>query len=335
MRAYIKAISYYLPEKVLTNAELCQIFPDLSEKDIVLRTGVKQRFISAPLEIGSDVAFASAEIFFREHNIAREEVDFLIFCTEGLDYKAPATACVLQNRIGLPQTCGAIDVPLGCTGFVYGLSLAKALIESSQARNVLLLTSDVPSKVIHPDDSELRSIFSDGGAATLVSATEEAGSMVGDFVFGTDGRGAENLIVRYSGSREPISHDWLTKYKNADGMKWGKMEMNGSEIFIFAIKVVPPMIRRILEKNQMQQEEVDLFIFHQASGFLLEILRKKLKIPKEKFFVCLENVGNTVSATIPIALKEAMKQGKAKKGDKILLAGFGIGYSWSGTIVTI
>lgn len=335
MRAYINAISYYLPEKVLTNEDLCRIFPNLTEKDIMARTGVGKRFISAPLEIGSDVACASAEIFFSEHNIPREEIDFLIFCTEGLDYKAPATACILQHRLGLPQTCGAIDVPLGCTGFVYGLSLAKALVESGQAKNVLLLTSDVPSKVIHPEDAELRCIFGDGGAATLVSGTTESEAPIGNFVFGTDGRGAGNLIVHYSGSREPVSAEWLEKYKDADGMKWGKMQMNGSEIFIFAIKAVPPMIRQILEKNKVKQEEVDLFIFHQASGFLLEILRKKLKIPKEKFMVYLENIGNTVSASIPIALKEAIKQGKAKKGDKILLAGFGIGYSWSGTIIRL
>lgn len=334
MKASIKAISYYLPEQVLTNEDLSTIFPHFSKKDIFTRTGIRQRFISAPLEIGSDVAFASAEVFFKEHQIDKGEIDFLIFCTEGLDFKAPATACILQERIGLPRHCGAIDVPLGCTGFVYGLSLAKALVESSQATNVLLLTSDVPSKVIHPQDSELRSIFSDGGASTLISfdACEQG---IGNFVFGTDGKGYENLIVRYSGSREPITGQWLNQYKNADGMKWGKMEMNGTEIFIFAIKVVPGLVKQVLEKNATRFEDIDLFIFHQASGFLLEILRKKIKIPKEKFFVYLENVGNTVSATIPIALKEAIKQGKAKKGDKILLAGFGIGYSWAGTVIKL
>ena len=332
MNSYIKAISYYLPKKILANKDLCNEFPDLIEEEIFKIAGIKYRHISELDEIGSDVAFFAAENFFSEHEIKKEEIDFLLFCTEGLDYKAPATACILQHRLGLSKKCGTLDIPYGCTGFVYGLSVAKGLIESNQAKNVLLLTSDVPSKVIHPKDKDLRIIFGDGGAATLISSTTE-NKKIGNFVFGTDGSGYENLIVRKSGSREFMTNDWLEEYKDSNGMKWGKMEMKSSEIFLFALKVVPPMIRELLEKENTGIDDIDLFVFHQANTQMLDIIRKKMRIPEEKFIIDMENQGNTVSATIPIALKNAMNKGLAKKGDKIMLCGFGIGLSWAGTIV--
>lgn len=334
MGAYIKAISYYLPEEVLTNADLVRIFPQLTEVEIFRATGIRKRHITPHGIIGSDLAYLSAIKFFDEHPIKKKEIDFLLFCTHGSDYNGPSSACILQDRIGLPNHCGAMDIPYGCTGFVYGTAIAKSLIESNLAKNVLLLTSDIPTTVIRPENHELRAIFGDGAACTLFSISKN-NSSIGDFVFGTDGRGAKNLIVRNSGRREPVTMEYLEKNSDAGGMLNGTMEMNGAEIFIFAVKVVPTMVKQVLEKNNLQQDDIDLFIFHQASGFLLEILRKKLKIPKENFFVYLENVGNTVSATIPIALKEAIKEGKAKTGDKILLAGFGIGYSWAGTVIQL
>lgn len=333
MSSYIRSISYYLPEKVLTNNGLCSAFPHLQADEIFRLTGIRERHIASQGQISSDLAFESAEALFREHSIDRGDIDFLLFCSEGLDHKAPATACLLQHRLKLSQTCGAVDIPLGCTGFVYGLSLAKALVESGQARNVLLLTSDTPSKAIHPNDHELRLIFGDAGAATLICAGGPGS--IGDFVFGTDGSGAQNLIVRESGLRYPITKEWLEKYENVGGLPFGRMEMKGEEIFIFALKVVPSMVKELLEKAGLTMDDIDLFVFHQANGYLLEILRKKLKIVREKFIVQMESSGNTVSASIPIALHEAIKSGKAKKGDKVLIAGFGIGYSWAGTIITI
>lgn len=331
-KAHIKAISYYLPEKTLSNAQLVDLFPQLKEEGIFKATGVKIRHITAPGIIGSDLAYFSAVKFFEEQPHKKEEIDFLLYCTHGLDFKGPTSACILHERIGLPNKCGAMDIPYGCTGFTYGIAIAKSLIESKLAKNVLLLTSDIPSTVIHPQNQDLRSIFGDAGACTLIS--ESAGdSSIGSFVFGTDGKGAKNLIVRNSGTREPVTREYLEKNADAGGMPYGTMEMNGAQIYIFAARVVPPMVKELLEKENLQMEDIDLFVFHQASGFLLEILRRRLKIPPEKFFVFLENVGNTVSATIPIALREALDAGKIKPGSKVLLAGFGIGYSWAGTIV--
>jgi 3-oxoacyl-[acyl-carrier-protein] synthase-3 len=333
LKAFIQSISYYLPETTLSNSELCQIFPSLTEKDIYKKTGIKIRHITSAGEVGSDLGFKAACKLFEEHSIDKSKIDYLLFCTEGLDYKGPATACILQHRLGLPVNIGAIDVPFGCTGFTYSLSVAKGLIESGQASNVLMITSDIPSTVIHPEDSELRMIFGDAGAATLVSASDEGEPEIGKFSFGTDGSGADNLIVERSGTRNAADAEWFEKNKNAAGMPFGQMKMNSVEIFSFALRVVPPMIADILEKNKLEKEDVDLFVFHQANAFLLSVLRRKLKIEEDKFFIYMENTGNTVSASVPIALNEALKSGKIKKGSKVLVAAFGIGYSWSGTII--
>ncbi|MDF2438179.1 MAG: 3-oxoacyl-(acyl-carrier-protein) synthase [Bacteroidota bacterium] len=334
MKASIHSTSYYLPPGTLSNSDLCELFPQLTEKDIYKRTGINNRHITSTGVVGSDLGFNAAIKLFEENNIDRSQIDYLIFCTEGLDYKGPATACILQHRLGLNQNCGAIDLPFGCTGFTYCLSVAKGLIESEQASSVLIITSDIPSTVIHPDDSELRMIFGDAGAATLVVAKEASDIGVGRYSFGTDGSGAENLMVERSGTRNPANAEWFQKNEAAGGMVYGQMKMNSVEIFTFALRVVPPMIADILEKNMLNKNDIDLFIFHQANAFLLSVLRRKLKIEEDKFFICMENVGNTVSASIPIALNEAIKKGKIKSGNKVLLASFGIGYSWSGTVVT-
>lgn len=333
MKANIKAISYYLPDKIVSNRDLCNEFPGLNEDEFFRSSGVRFRHISPPDEIGSDMAFCAAEKFFEEHPVRKEDIDFLLFCTEGLDYKAPASSCILQHRLGLLKNCGTLDIPYGCTGFVYGLSVAKGLIESGQAGNILLLTADVPSKVIHPDDAELRTIFGDGGAATLIKASEKKG--IGKFVFGTDGSGSEHLIVRHSGAREFMTKEWLEQYQNVGGMKWGRMEMNSSKIFLFAVRVVPALIKEILEKENLSLDEIDFFVFHQANAQLLEVIRKKMKIPSAKFIMDMENCGNTVSATIPIALRNAMDKGIISHGHKVMCCGFGIGLSWAGTVIDL
>lgn len=334
MGASIKAISYYLPEKILTNEELSVVFPEYTPEEIFRRTGIKERRIAADNEIPSDSAVMATEKFFTEHpHYKKEDIDFLIFTTEMVDRRGPATACVLQHKIGLPTTAGAIDIPMGCSGFVYGLLVANSLIAGKAAKNILFLTGDAATKVIHPMDHELRMIFGDAMAVTLISESEHNG--IGSFVMGTDGSGAPNLIVEGCCGAEKPTREWLDKYNDAGGMPYGMLSMKGTEILNFSLKKVPSMVREILEKEKLTIEDINLFIFHQASGFILEVLRRKMKIPKEKFFTNIEYIGNTVAATIPLALYDAMKAGRAKKGDKVLLAGFGIGYSWGTTILTI
>lgn len=329
MKANIKAISYYLPEAILSNDLINQEFPEWDIEKISSKTGINSRHISADDEFSSDMAVKAATKLFAEHNIDKSTIDFLLFCTQSPDYFLPTTACILQERLGLNTTIGALDFNLGCSGFVYGLSLAKGLIAGGMAKNVLLITSETYSKFIHSKDKSNKTIFGDAAAATLISS-EDGFCSLGNFIFGTDGKGAENLIVKQGGMRFPVlkdSEDVVDEFGNVRNDK--NLYMNGTEIFNFTGEFVPKLTEGILEKSNLTKDNVDLFIFHQANKYMLNYLRKKIKIPEDKFFIAMEHCGNTVSSTIPIALYEAQKEGKISNCKNLILAGFGVGYSWA------
>ena len=331
MRAYIKAISYYLPTQVLTNEQLAAEFPEWSAEKVSAKVGIESRHLAAADETAGDMAFAAAEKLFNEHGIERSSVDFVLLCTQSPDYFLPSTACVLQHRLGLSTKCGALDFNLGCSGFVYGLSLAKALIAVGVAKNVLLLTSETYTKYLHPSDKGNRSIFSDGASATLIST--EGYAEIGEFVLGTDGSGAENLIVKSGAARHPQPYEDLHFDEANNPISSDHLYMNGPDIFAFTIETVPEMIQDVLRGNGLNAEDISLYVFHQANQYILEFLRKKIKIEKEKFYCNLREVGNTVSSTIPIALRDAELAG-ALHGN-VVLAGFGVGLSWGATILKI
>jgi len=312
MYAVIKAIEYYLPERILTNEQLALDFPDWSAEKILAKTGISQRHIADVNERASDLAYKAAQKLFASGACNPDDIDFLLLCTQCPDYPLPTTACILQDRLGLPTSCGALDFNLGCSGYIYGLSLAKGLIESGQAKNVLLITAETYSKYINHDDKGTRTIFGDGAAATLVYGVNSDYPLIHPVVLGTDGKGVDNLIVRNN-----------------------VLYMNGPEIFTFTLKCVPQVVAKLLDGANKQVADIDLFIFHQANKYMLDHLRKKINIPEEKFYIYMENVGNTVSATIPIALKHALIDGKIKSGNLVMLVGFGVGYSWGGTIVRV
>jgi 3-oxoacyl-[acyl-carrier-protein] synthase-3 len=336
MKACIKAISYYLPEKIYSNEDFFKEFPDaLTSKENLLKIGVKNRHIIDPGETASDIAVKAAGKLFTDHQVKPEEIDFLLFCAQEFDYYTPTSACVIQERLHLPKTCGALDYNLGCSGFVYGLSLAKGLIESIGLKNVLLLTSSTLTKKFHPKDKSSLFVFGDGAAATLISARENTG--LGQFVFGTDGEGKNKIIVKDGGARNPLkdssTKDITDEFGNTTND--ATFYMNGTGVFVFGLKTVPKMIHDLLAKENKTISDIDLFIFHQANLFLINSIRKKLELPEEKVFNFMENTGNTVSSSIPIALHEALKCGRAKKGDTVLLAGFGVGLSWAATTVQL
>lgn len=319
----IDHIAIYFPEKSLSNEELALRFDTTADR-IYKNTGIVKRYVSAETEISSDMACKAAEFLFRDTGIDRNEIDFLIFCTEGFDHKGPSTSCLIQHRLSLGNHVGCIDLPYGCSGYVYGIGMAKALLDSGMARKVLFLTADIPTKVSPKNDFELQSIFSDIGTASLITRSEHEQH----FIFGTDGSGYNNLIVDHSASRNPqMPGSFLPD------LPIGQMKMNSTEIFLFAVKRVPKLVNEVLEKHKLTLDDIDLFVFHQASYFMLEVIRKKSKIPKEKFVICIENYGNSVSSTIPVALRDAEQSGLLKRGMRVMLAGFGIGYSWGGTII--
>lgn len=332
MFAAIRAIEYHLPETILTNEQLASDFPGWTPEKIAAKTGIVERRIAGPGECASDLAVAAARKLFASGVSSPDAIDFLLFCTQSPDYILPTTACILQERLGLPTSAGALDFNLGCSGFVYGLSLAKGLIETRQATNLLLLTADTYSKFLHRDDRGVRPLFGDGAAATLVQARRDDAPgqwpSIGPFVFGTDGRGKENLIVSSGGARQAVQ-----KAPPSEGPSPDHLYMNGPEIFTFTLQAVPRAVDALLTKAQISLDDVDLVVFHQANRFMLEHLRDKLQIPSEKFVISMSHVGNTVSSTIPIALKEAAAQNQLSPGKLVMLVGFGVGYSWAATLV--
>lgn len=328
MKAFIKNISYYLPEKILSNELIHEEFPEWDIHKISSKTGINSRHISAVDEFTSDMAFEAASKLFSEHNIDKSKIDFLLLCTQSPDYFLPTTACILQDKLGLKTTVGALDFNLGCSGYVYGLSLAKGLIAGGMANNILLITSETYSKFIHPKDKSNKTIFGDAAAATLISS-EDGLFEIGDFIFGTDGSGAGNLIVKNGGIRNKVQDnvDVVDEYDNVRNDN--NLYMNGSEIFNFTSESVPNLTKAILDKTSLTIETVDLFIFHQANKYMLNHLRKKIGIPDDKFFIAMEHCGNTVSSTIPIAMSEALTTNRFASCKNIILSGFGVGYSWA------
>lgn len=331
MNAYIKDIAYYLPERVVTNEELVKEFPEWSVEKIAEKVGVLERHVAAPDETATDMAVKAAEALFARGAVQQSEIDFVLLCTQSPDYFLPSSACVIQDRLGIPTGCGALDFNLGCSGYEYGLALAKGLILSGVSKNVLLLTAETYNKYLHPRDKGNRTIFGDGATATVVSTSGFA--EIGQFNLGTDGSGAKDLIVKTGASRQPQKCDDLSFDEGGNPRSSDYLFMDGSEIFMFTLVKVPKMMKAVLAANELQKEDVDLFVFHQANKYMLEHLRKKLKIDDDKFFVNLEKVGNTVSSTIPIALCDARKQGRLR--GNVLLAGFGVGLSWGATVLHI
>ena len=335
MQAAVRAIEYYLPERTETTADLSTSFPDWSVDKIEEKTGIRERHIAAPNECSSDLAVAAARKLFDSGVCRPSEVDFLLLCTQSPDYYLPTTACLLQDRLGLPTSAGALDFNLGCSGFIYGLGLAQGLISSGQASNVLLLTAETYSKFINAGDRSVRTIFGDAAAATLLGAEDCQASLIGPFVYGTDGRGGPNLIVPTGGFRCARSAESavMTTDDGGNVRSRDNLFMNGPEIFTFTLDAVPRSVDGLLCKAGLRREDIDLFVFHQANRYMLEHLRKRLRIPPEKFQVSLGHCGNTVSSTIPIALKHAAAEGRIGPGSLTMLVGFGVGYSWGATLL--
>ncbi|HEY3417993.1 MAG TPA: ketoacyl-ACP synthase III, partial [Armatimonadota bacterium] len=269
--------------------------------------------------------------------ITPEAIDFLLVCTQSPDFLLPPTACLMQDRLGLPTSVGALEFNLGCSGFIYGLSLAQGLIQSGQCRTVLLITAETYSKFIHPRDRSVRTLFGDGAAATLIQGIAGHEDYLGPFVLGTDGAGGQHLSVPSGGARMPRTPETAVEIEDPHGNIRSRdhLFMDGPEIFNFTIRAVPKMVHNLLEKTQRKLEDIDLFCFHQANQYMLEHLRNKLHIPSDRFLYYLAQVGNTVSSTIPITLTAARDRGALQPGMTIMLCGFGVGYSWGATLMRV
>lgn len=317
MNYYIRNIEYYLPEKIIDNDFLeseCGIDKKFTEEKV----GIKERRIAADNEPTSEMCFKAGEKLIKKSGIDKDEIDLLLVCTQNPDYKLPTTACMVQDKLGLKKSCISFDINLGCSGFVYSLPIAGNFIKTGMVKNAMTIMADQYSKIIDYKDRNTASIFGDAAAATLLSQCDDGSGVIGSN-FGTDGSGSHKLIAWNSGVTKDLEHS-------------NYLFMDGREIFSFSMRVVPNSINEILEKNNITLNEVKYVIFHQANKYMLTELKKRLKLTDEQTVIYMEKVGNTVSATIPIALKNLMEQDSLQKGDLLLFSGFGVGLSWGNTL---
>lgn len=324
--AAIGPIAIHLPERFETNDQLKAQFPAWDIDLIFEKTGIFKRHIAAEGECASDLGVAAAQKLFQQFAIDPHSIDFLLLCTQTPDYPLPTTACLMQERLGLRTSCGALDFNLGCSGFVYGLSLADGLIRSGAARRVLLITAETYSKYIHPTDRSLRTIFGDGAAATLIDAAAEP--TMSAFQFGTDGKGADTLLVTKGGAR-PACDAHQPRHRH----RWpSDLYMDGPSLINFTVAAIPELVSNILKTAGLRRDDVDLFLLHQATLKMLSQLQERLDLTDERMPVVLHDFGNTVSSTIPIVIHELRRQGRLRAGMRSMLVGFGVGWSWAGCV---
>lgn len=336
MRVAVKAIASHLPERVLTNEELGAANPSWDMALVGKNTGVLSRHIAREDETAFDLALTACQKLFEQESGLRENIDAILFCTQEGDYVMPPNACLLHDKLGLPDGVLAFDFNLACSGYTYGLAMAKGLILGKTATNVLLVTSHTYSKFIHPKDRSAMVLFGDGAAVSWVGAAQGDEGVL-DLDCGTSGKGWDKFWIPAGGYRTPRSAQTRSQ-PNADKGDFRTAEnihMNGMGVLAFVNSKVPPSVRKVLERGSLTVDDIALFIFHQASALALDTLERRLKIPPEKNFRNIEHLGNLVSASIPIALQDALSRGDAKAGDLVVLGGFGVGLSWGTALIRV
>ncbi len=324
--AAIGPIAVHLPERIESNADLTADNPKWDMDLIASKTGVYNRHVAAPNECSSDLGVKAAEKLFAEFDIDPASIDFLFFCTQTPDYPLPTTACLIQDRLGLPTNCGALDFNLGCSGFVYGLSLCDGLIRSGAAKRILFITAETYTKLIDSKDRSLRTIFGDGAAATLVES-HDAPSLWG-FKFGTDGKGANTLLATQNGFRnadEAIEPRHRRRWKS-------NLYMDGPALINFTVGAIPDMLLEVLADAGMTHRDVGFYLFHQATFKMLSQLQQVMEVDEEKVPILMRDIGNTVSSTIPILINQMRDRRDMTREMKNLMVGFGVGWSWAGCV---
>jgi 3-oxoacyl-[acyl-carrier-protein] synthase-3 len=334
--AHITAIDYYLPEKVVTSAQLKQEFGDALSNSLIQKLGIEKRHVIDEGMPGPELALKAAEKLIENYKIDKASIDGLIYNSMHNYYIIPPTSCLLQHKLGLNTNLYTMDHHHGCSGYTDSLGLARAVAQGLGLKKVLLLTSSALTKYIHPKDKASRVIFGDAGSATLIEAKDTGPDTgLGEFVFGVDGSGYGHIIIKDGGEQNPLGPESFIDRVDDNGSIYCDRGffMDGEKIMRFILRTVPAIINDILERNNLAMQDIDLFVLHQANNFLNAQIPKLLKADPDKFYNNITFTGNTVQATIPIALKAALDEGKIKPGMKVLVAGFGIGLSWSGTVI--
>lgn len=317
--ARIAGVVSCVPPRVVDNDHFEERFGD-KVADVVKMTGVKTRRWVDPGVTTSDLCTRAAERLLDTLDWSRDSIDAVVFVSQTPDYRLPATACLLQNRLGLRVGISALDVSLGCSGYVYGLWLSMMMVQTGAAKRVLLAVGDTSSIMNDPDDRSTVLLFGDAGTATAIEASDEGAAA--RFVLGSDGSGAEALIVPKGAFRRPEEGSRFADYPG------DTLYMDGGEVFNFTLKAVPPLIRAAIEADERQVEDYDLFLLHQANTFMIKHLAKKAKLPAEKVPINIDRFGNTSSATLPLLMTDVAAEQLRNSACRILLCGFGVGLSW-------
>ena len=330
MFAKIKAIATYLPATIENNSEIV-------DKRFIKKIGVKCRHICGKDEAAGDLAFNAAEKLFAEYNLDRHETDFILLCTQHPDHLGPHTSAHLQHRLGLKKSVGTMDISLGCSGYIYGLAVAKGLIETGLAKKILFITSSVYTKYINVRDTSTRPLFGDGATSTWIEGVDEAQESLRAFVFGSDGSRYDKLIIPVGGSRfmprdnpEIFSTDENNNYRSNY-----EIFMDGMAITYFTLREVPPLVENILSAAKLIRSDLDYCIFHQANKFMMTYLRDKAGLNDVPFHNDISETGNLVSGSVPLAIEQVVKNFGATNLKRVMLAGYGVGLSWAGCIADL
>ncbi|PTA50804.1 ketoacyl-ACP synthase III [Shewanella morhuae] len=309
------------------------IFTQEEANKIFASTGIHSRRILPSHLCASDMCIAAAQTLLQRLDWPPETIDILIYVSQDSDYALPATACLMQHRLGLPQSAACLDVSLGCSGFVYGTWIASQLLNSSNGKRALVLCGDTSSRHLLPDDRGTLPLFGDAGVATALEYDENWPDSYA--VFGTDGTGGQHIAVKAGGRRNPTMPGLSSRSRDEEQRlyKESRLYLNGAAVFSFTLKVVPKLVKDALLLAQLEVDDLDMVVMHQANHFILEHLRKKVKVPGDKYLIDMKDFGNTSSASVPLAICHQLSDFFTKETKKVMLGGFGVGWSW-GAIIT-
>ena len=329
----IKAMSAAVPKRVIKNREYTEVFSAQEANDIVDKTGIEERRFSDAETCSSDLCFAAAEKLIADNNINKEEIDLLVFISQTPDYRMPATACTLQHRLGLPNSTIAFDITLGCSAFLYGLSVVYGMMERSGLRKALLLDGETRSKVYSPRDRRSAFLFGDGGVAALIERDPKFGKST--FSLNTDGSRADLIMIPAGGYRkmssaETVVEKVIDEYGNMRSDEQGYMR--GGDVFNFVIREIPKDIKKTVAFAEKEMDGFDYVVFHQANNFINSYIAKKMKLDTEKIPSTIAKFGNTSSVSVPLTIVSELK-GKLEGQKELLLTAFGVGMTWATGIV--
>ncbi len=325
----ILGLTAVLPEAILDNEELGRRFGVAEVASAIKMSGISARRVASPSQYASDLALTAAERLLSFLDFDRSSIDLLIFVSQTPDYRIPTTAAVLHGKLGLGENCATFDVNQACSAYPYTLGIAQSMIANGLARNALVLNADTLTRLIHPRDRSLIVLHGDAAAATILGACNEDFGLEG-FTLGTAGSGAKHLLVPAGGSRMPCGPD--TRIERTDGSGCVRSDenlvMDGPAVFHFSVYKVPEVIRATLDEFQLTVDDIDTVILHQANKTMVDLIYRSLRIPPEKRFYCLENMGNSSGPSTPVALAEAWRQGRIRPGSRTLICSFGAGLTW-------